>query len=214
MRELGVRRCLCSRVALYVSGTERCSNRCSGVRVPVLALSLYPVHPSVAIGNSDSRCWISGMYLKHVVHASALFFFFFLIELLLIYNVVLISAAQQSDSVTHMYTFFFFFWPCHAACRFLVPWPGIEATHPAWGPQRILTTGPLRNSLFKIFFPTVVYHRILNIAPVLYSRSSFIHSMCNSLHLLTPASPSSPHPPILPDNCKSVLYVGESISDL
>ena len=76
MREFGVRRCLCSRVVLYVSGTERCSNRCSGVRVPLLVLSLYPVHPSVAIGNSNSRHWISGICLKHVVHALALLVFF------------------------------------------------------------------------------------------------------------------------------------------
>ena len=164
MRELGFRRCLYSRVALYVSGTERCSNRCSGIRVPVLALSLYPVHPKVAIGNSDSRRWISGMYLKHVVHASALLLLFFNWIVADLQCCVNFCCTAKWFHYTYVY-FFFFFWPCHAACRFLVPWPGIEATHPAWGPQRVLTTGPLRNSLFKIFFPTVVYHRILTIAP-------------------------------------------------
>ena len=28
-------------------------------------------------------------------------------------------------------TSFFFFWPCHAACGILIPWPGIKLTPPA-----------------------------------------------------------------------------------
>ena len=42
----------------------------------------------------------------------------------------------------------------------------------------------------------------------------FIHSKCNSLHLLTPNSPSTPLLPPFPlGNHKSVLYVCESVSN-
>ena len=49
-----------------------------------------------------------------------------------------------------------------------------------------------------MFFSMVVYHRILNTVPVLYSRTLlFIHPMYSSWHLLTPNSqsfPLHPHP--------------------
>ena len=50
--------------------------------------------------------------------------------------------------------------------------------------------------------------------PVLYSRILlFVHSICNSLHLLTPNFQSIPPTSRLPcGNHKSVLYVCESIS--
>ena len=49
--------------------------------------------------------------------------------------------------------------------------------------------------------------------PVLYSRMLFIHSKCNSLHLLTPTFHSIPPLKRLsPGNHESVLYVHESIS--
>ena len=45
----------------------------------------------------------------------------------------------------------------------------------------------------------MVYHRILNIAPVLYSRTLlFMHSVYNSSHLLTPTSHSIPPPTPFP----------------
>ena len=52
---------------------------------------------------------------------------------------------------------------------------------------------------FFMLFSTVVYHRILNIVPVLYSRTLlFIHLICNSLRLLTPNSQCFPPlPPLL-----------------
>ena len=44
----------------------------------------------------------------------------------------------------------------------------------------------------------MIYYRILNIVPVLYSRILlFTHPICNSLHLLTPNSYSIPSPPLL-----------------
>ena len=46
--------------------------------------------------------------------------------------------------------------------------------------------------------------------PVLYSRTPlFIHSKCKRLHLLTPNSPSIPHPPLPLGNHQSVLCVYE-----
>ena len=39
-------------------------------------------------------------------------------------------------------------------------------------------------SFFFIFVSTMVYHRMLNIVPYIYSRSLFISSIHNSLHLL------------------------------
>ena len=36
----------------------------------------------------------------------------------------------------------FIFWPHYAACRILVPWPGIEPMPPELEAQ-VLTTGPL-----------------------------------------------------------------------
>ena len=41
----------------------------------------------------------------------------------------------------------------------------------------------------------MVYSRMLNIVPCLYSRTLFIHSKCNSLYLLTPNSQSIPSTP-------------------
>ena len=59
----------------------------------------------------------------------------------------------------------------------------------------------------------MVYHRILNIVPVLYHRCLSI--LYNSLHLLIPNSQSFPSWHFLPlDNHSSVLCVCESISAL
>ena len=71
-------------------------------------------------------------------------------------------------------------------------------------------------TFFFIFFSVMVHHRILNIVPCAISRTLlFIHSLCNSLHLLIPNSQSTPLPPPLPlGNHKSVLYVCESVSVL
>ena len=64
--------------------------------------------------------------------------------------------------------------------------------------------------LFPILF-LMVYHRVWNI-PVLYSRHLlFIHSVYNSLHLLTQTpNPSFPHPPSTLAN--TTLFVRESVS--
>ena len=45
--------------------------------------------------------------------------------------------------------FFFFFWPCHVACRILVPGPGFEPTPPAlgvWSPNHWATREVPKNS--------------------------------------------------------------------
>ena len=68
---------------------------------------------------------------------------------------------------------------------------------------------------FFIFSSTMVYHRILNIVPMLYSRSLLlIHPIYNSLHLLTPNSQPfrPPSPPIV--NLKSASYVCEPVSQI
>ena len=70
-------------------------------------------------------------------------------------------------------------------------------------------------TVFCIFFSIMVYHRISNIVPcAIYSRTLlFIHSICNSLRLLTPNSQSVPPRPPLPlGNHKSVLYVGDTFN--
>ena len=82
-----------------------------------------------------------------------------------IYNIVLISAVQPSDSVTYLSIYLSVYLPIYI--------------------------------LFKILFSIVVYHRILNIAPcaVLYYRTLlFIHSICDSLYLLTLNSQFIPPP--------------------
>ena len=64
-------------------------------------------------------------------------------------------------------------------------------------------------------FSHIIFHHVLaqETIPVLYSRISlFIHSKCNSLHLLTPNSQSIPLPPPHLGNHKSVLYVCEFVS--
>ena len=49
------------------------------------------------------------------------------------------------------------------------------------------------HTFFLIFFSIMVYHRILNIYPVLYSRTLlFIHPIYNNLRLLTPNFQSIP----------------------
>ena len=49
--------------------------------------------------------------------------------------------------------------------------------------------------LFLIFFSIIVYPRILDIVLcAIQSRTSFIHSKCNSLHLQIPNSHSTPSP--------------------
>ena len=47
---------------------------------------------------------------------------------------------------------------------------------------------------------------------MLYSRTSFIHPICNRLHLLLPISQSFPSPETPLGSHKSVLYVCESVS--
>ena len=59
----------------------------------------------------------------------------------------------------------------------------------------------------------MLYHRILNIVPMRYSRTLlFIHPVYNSLHLLISNSQSVPSLPYTSGNHKSVLYVCESVS--
>ena len=49
----------------------------------------------------------------------------------------LLSGQGPASSIILLFFFFFFnfiffiFWPCHTACRILVPRPGIEPTPPA-----------------------------------------------------------------------------------
>ena len=51
------------------------------------------------------------------------------------------------------------------------------------------------HSSYNVFFYIMIYHRILNVALCVYSRTLLlIHSVYNGLHLLTPTSPSSPPP--------------------
>ena len=45
-------------------------------------------------------------------------------------------------------------------------------------------------SIYYTFFFTMVYHRILNIVPCTIKQDLVVYSVCNSLHLLTPNSPS------------------------
>ena len=71
---------------------------------------------------------------------------------------------------------------------------------------------PVRNIytfLFSYFLPSCSIPRDWIEFPVLYSRTSLlIHSKSNSLHLLTPNSPSIPFsPPLLLGNHKSALYM-------
>ena len=67
-----------------------------------------------------------------------------------------------------------------------------------------------------LFFSIMVYPRGQGIVPVLYIRTLlFVHSTCNSLHLLIPNSQSIHFPPLLPlGNHKSLLYVCEPLSVL
>ena len=53
---------------------------------------------------------------------------------------------SKRDVIHLRVVFFSFFWPYCAACRILVPWPGIEPGPWQWKPQ-VLTTGPPGNSL-------------------------------------------------------------------
>ena len=55
-----------------------------------------------------------------------------------------------------------------------------------------------RHSFFLIFFSTMVYHRILNIVPVLYSSVLFIHLIYNSLPLPIPKPQPVPPPSTFP----------------
>ena len=60
----------------------------------------------------------------------------------------------------------------------------------------------------------MIYHRIVTIVPVLYSRTLFfIHPMYTSLHLLVPYSKSfHPPPPLYFGKLKFILFVCESVS--
>ena len=62
-------------------------------------------------------------------------------------------------------------------------------------------------TFFFIFFSIMVYPRILNIAPCVYSRALlFIHPLYNSLYLLTTNSnPSLPHPSLATTNSNPSL---------
>ena len=46
-------------------------------------------------------------------------------------------------------------------------------------------------------------------SPLLYNRTLFIHSVCNSSHLLTPASRTVPPPALTLGNHQSLLFVHE-----
>ena len=70
--------------------------------------------------------------------------------------------------------------------------------------------------LFHILFHYGLLQDTECIVPVLYSRTLlFIHSICNSLHLLVPNSQSIPPPLPFPlGNHRTVLHVCESVSVL
>ena len=68
-------------------------------------------------------------------------------------------------------------------------------------------------TFFFIFFSIMVYPRILNIVPCATSRTLlFIHSMCNSLHLLTPNSQSIPPPHPSPLATTSLFSMSVSLT--
>ena len=70
-------------------------------------------------------------------------------------------------------------------------------------------------TFFFLFFSIMAYHRVLNIAPVLYSRTlSFVHSVHSSLHLLTPTSHTQPSPLLHLGNQNSAFCISESVSVL
>ena len=68
-------------------------------------------------------------------------------------------------------------------------------------------------TLFSIFFSIMVYHRILNIVPVLYSGALlFIHPIYNSLHLLISDSHATPPSPLALETTSLFSIVYKSIS--
>ena len=72
---------------------------------------------------------------------------------------------------------------------------------------------PPKNMLLSLknIFSIMVYYRILNIVPVLYSENLFIHSVYSSLHQLIPNSQSIPPllpPPWQPQACSLCLLMG------
>ena len=48
--------------------------------------------------------------------------------------ILIIQSSSQADTIIF---FFFFFWPCHRACRILVPRPGIKPRLPAMEVQNL-----------------------------------------------------------------------------
>ena len=56
-----------------------------------------------------------------------------------------------------MFFFFFFFWPCHMACRILVPQPGIELVPPAVE-ARSLNHWTTREIPEKCYFRVILIH--------------------------------------------------------
>ena len=62
---------------------------------------------------------------------------------------------QHKDKTTHNFLSFFFFFGCAAACRILVPQPGIEPVPPAveaWSPNHWTTREvPIQRSYGNIY---------------------------------------------------------------
>ena len=66
---------------------------------------------------------------------------------------------------------------------------------------------------FSIFFPIMVYHKVLNIVPVPYSGTLlFIHPIYNSLYLLISDSQAIPPSPLALETTSLFSIVYESIS--
>ena len=99
----------------------------------------------------------------------------------------------------------------HKAFGFLAPQPGFKSASLSLE-GKVLTHWTAREApcmLFFMFFSIMVYHRIVTIVPVLYSRTLlFIHPLYNNLHLRIP-NPRSfpPHPSSSLPATKSVRHM-------
>ena len=137
-------------------------------------MSVCPVNPATW-REGLPQGWSSPGYNAISFWADILYFLFFLTlkNFLFFYNVVWITTVQQSDSVihTHIHT--------HIKHIYII----------------------YIYMFFFIFFSIMVYQRIMNIVPMLYSRSLlFFHSMYinTSLQLLISNSQSNLLPPLPP----------------